>query len=251
MSEDIRLPSPYRLIALEDVDSTNEEAKRLARDGAPDGTVVWAKRQTAGRGRRGREWCSEEGNLFCSILFRPECHAAKALQLSFIAGLEMADTVASVLPRSTFVHCKWPNDVLVEGRKISGILLESQAVPLGGMEWMVIGVGLNISSFPDSVDYPATSILNEGVEVSVEKMLQSYLLRFLAGYVTWKNLGFEPIRTAWKRRAAGIGKEITVRLPRETLNGVFKDLDEDGTLILLHNGDERRITAGEVFVPNL
>ncbi|MBT4934770.1 MAG: biotin--[acetyl-CoA-carboxylase] ligase [Rhodospirillaceae bacterium] len=249
MSGSASLPSPYKLISLDCIDSTNEEAKRMAMDGAPEGTVVWAREQTAGRGRRGRSWTSDSGNLYCSILLRPDCHAFKAMQLSFVAALGMAEAVASVLPKGTFVNCKWPNDVLVEGRKVSGILLESQTVPLGGMDWLIIGAGLNIASFPEDVEFPATSLLRERAKnVTVEMMLETFCLRFLAGYVTWKKLGFQPTRKAWLRRAAWFGKEITVRLEKETLIGEFKALDRDGALILLHNGDERRITAGDIFV---
>lgn len=248
MTQSAHLPSPYNLITLDSIDSTNEEAKRLAGDGAPEGVVVWAREQTAGRGRRGRGWVSGPGNLYCSILLRPKCHAFKAMQLSFVAALAMTEAVASVMPKGTFVNCKWPNDVLVEGRKISGILLESQTIPLGGMDWLIIGAGLNINSFPEDVEFPATSVLREGGKgVSVERMLETFCLRFWAGYVMWKNLGFQPTRKAWLRRAAWLGKEITVRLEHETLIGEFKALDSDGALILLHNGTERRITAGDVF----
>ncbi|MBL6933533.1 MAG: biotin--[acetyl-CoA-carboxylase] ligase [Rhodospirillales bacterium] len=249
MTTGVNLPSPYKLLSYDSIDSTNEEAKRLAADGAPEGIVVWAREQTAGRGRRGREWVSKAGNLYCSLLLRPNCHAFKAMQLSFIASLAMADTAASVLPKGTFVNCKWPNDVLVEGRKISGILLESKTVPLGGMDWLVIGVGLNIKHYPEDVEFPATSLDREGAkDVTPEILLENFTRRFLAGYVTWKNLGFQPTRKAWLRRAAWLGQEITVRLERETLKGEFKALDKDGALILLHEGNERRITAGDVFV---
>jgi BirA family transcriptional regulator, biotin operon repressor / biotin---[acetyl-CoA-carboxylase] ligase len=243
------LPSPFKLLTYDSIDSTNEEAKRLAEKGAAEGIVVWAREQTAGRGRRGRKWVSNEGNLYCSMLLRPQCHAFKAMQLSFIASLGMAEAVASVLPKGTFVDCKWPNDVLVEGRKVSGILLESQTVPLGGMDWLIIGAGLNIRHYPEDVEFPATSLDKQGARnVTPEMMLETFCRRFLAGYVTWKNLGFQPARKAWLRRAAWIGKEITVRLERETLKGEFKDLDKDGALILLQDGNERRITAGDVFV---
>ena len=248
MTDNVRLPSPFKLATFDEIDSTNAEAKRMAAAGAPDGTVVWAKSQSAGKGRRGREWVSDEGNLYCSLLLRPEGHAARAMQLSFVSSLGLADAVNAVLPRHCQVNCKWPNDVLVEGRKVAGLLLESETYPLGGMEWLVIGVGLNIASYPEDVEFPATSLIAQGgKDITVEKMLETFCLRFLAGYVTWKNLGFEPIRKAWIRRAAGIGKEITVQLPRETLSGQFKSMDEDGALILLHNGTERRITAGDVF----
>lgn len=250
MTRVVNLPPPFRVLAFDSIESTNEEAKRLAQAGSVDGTVVWARKQTAGKGRRGRKWQSPEGNLFVSLLLRPECHAQRALQLSFVASLAMAEAVSSMLPKGTFVHCKWPNDVLVEGRKVSGILLESQAVALGGMDWLVVGAGVNIASFPDDVEYPATSLMAEGAgELSAEDMLESFCRRFLAGMVTWKNMGFEPVRRAWLRRAAGVGKKITVRLERETLSGIFKTLDKDGALILLQEGTEKRITAGDVFVP--
>ncbi|MHA1599105.1 MAG: biotin--[acetyl-CoA-carboxylase] ligase, partial [Alphaproteobacteria bacterium] len=146
------------------------------------------------------------------------------------------------------VTCKWPKDVLVEGRKISGILLEAEAPPLGGIEWLVVGAGLNITGHPDDLDYPATSLLAEGAtDVTAERMLESFCLRFLTGMVTWRNLGFEPIRQAWLKRAHGLGQQVTVRLERETLVGEFSRLDADGALILLHNGVERRITAGDVY----
>ena len=245
----VNLPSPFKLLAYESLDSTNEEAKRLAEGGAAEGCVIWAREQTAGRGRRGREWVSREGNLYCSILLRPDCHAFKAMQLSFIASLSMAEAVASVLPKGTFVDCKWPNDVLVEGRKISGILLETQTVPLGGMDWLIIGAGLNINHYPEDVEFPATSIKREGGGgVTAEMMIETFSRRFLAGWVTWKNLGFQPARKAWLKRASWLGKEITVRLERETLKGEFRNLDKDGALILLLDGEERRITAGDVFV---
>lgn len=250
MIRDVNLPSPFRLLAFDSIDSTNEEAKRLALADEDDGAVVWARSQSAGRGRRGRSWQSIEGNLYCSILLRPNCHAQRALQLSFVAALAMADAVAAVMPKGTFVHCKWPNDVLVEGHKVAGILLESQAVALGGMDWLVIGAGLNISHFPEDVEYPATSLLAQGaIGIKPEDMLESFTRRILTGMVTWRNMGFEPVRRAWLRRAAGIGKEITVRLERETLTGIFKTLDKDGALILLQDGIEKRITAGDVFVP--
>lgn len=250
MTSGLTLPSPYNLIRLESIDSTNEEAKRMAEDGAPEGTVVWALEQTAGKGRRGRAWVSGPGNLYCSLLLRPECHAFKALQLSFVAALSMAEACAAVLPRGTWVNCKWPNDIIVEGRKISGILLESQMAPMGGVEWLVIGVGLNITDFPGDVEFPATSLIKEGAkeDATAEKMLEAFCLRFLAGLVTWKNLGFQPARKAWLKRAAWLGEEITVRLENETLKGEFKALDKDGALILLLDGEERRITAGDVFV---
>jgi BirA family biotin operon repressor/biotin-[acetyl-CoA-carboxylase] ligase len=117
------------------------------------------------------------------------------------------------------------------------------------MDWLIIGVGLNIDSFPEDVEFPATSLVREGAKnITVERMLEIFCMGFLAGYVNWKNIGFQPTREAWLSRAAWIGKEITVRLEKETLKGAFKTLDHDGALILLHNGHERRITAGDIYI---
>ena len=121
------LPPGFRLAALETVDSTNAEALRRAEAGAPDGTFVWARRQEAGRGRQAKPWSSPAGNLYTSLLLRPACAPARAAELSFVAAVAVADTVADLLgPAGPAVSCKWPNDVLVDGAKISGILLESR-----------------------------------------------------------------------------------------------------------------------------
>ena len=253
----LQLPSPYRLVALESIDSTNAEARRLAEAGAPDSTVVWAKCQTAGRGRRGREWVSGAGNLYFSILLRPPYPARNVMQLGFVAANAIADAVQVAAPRGTFVHVKWPNDVLVEGKKIAGILMEAEPDmdKPGHLKWLVLGVGVNVASHPADTDseYPATSLAAQGVTgagLDVEALLDTLAKRFLAGLVTWRNLGFGPIRRHWLVRARGLGGPVTVRLPNETLRGIFAALDEDGALILHLDGKpNRRITAGDVFFP--
>lgn len=252
----LQLPSPYRLVELECVDSTNAEAKRLAEQGAPDCTIVWAKRQTAGRGRRGREWVSAEGNLTFSILLRMPYPMQTMTQLSFVAANAVADAVQVAAPRGTFVNVKWPNDVLVEGKKISGILMEGEPDMVSGtFKWLVLGIGVNIASHPVVEDgtYPATSLAAQGstgANLDVAAMLDTLAKRFLAGLVTWRNLGFGPIRRHWLARAKGVGGPVTVRLPNETIEGVFGALDENGALVLHLDGQPNRvITAGDVFIP--
>ena len=253
----LQLPSPYRLVELESVDSTNAEAKRLAEAGAEDFTIVWAKRQTAGRGRRGRAWVSAEGNLYFSILLRLPYPARNVMQLGFVAANAVADAVQVAAPPGTFVHVKWPNDVLVEGKKIAGILMEAE-IDMNAPEhlkWLVLGIGINVANHPPNRDteYPATSLAGEGVVgdgLNVEALLDTLAKRFLAGLVTWRNLGFGPIRLHWLVRAKGLGGKVSVRLPNETLHGIFAALDEDGALILhLDDRPNRRITAGDVFFP--
>ncbi|MBL4614860.1 MAG: biotin--[acetyl-CoA-carboxylase] ligase [Magnetovibrio sp.] len=252
----LQLPSPYRLVELECVDSTNAEAKRLAEQGAPDCTIVWAKSQTAGRGRRGREWVSGDGNLYFSILLRMPYPMETMTQLSFVAANAVADAVQVAAPRGSFVNVKWPNDVLVEGKKISGILMEGEPdMETGAFKWLVLGIGVNIASHPvvEEGAYPATSLAAQGstgADLDVAAMLDTLAKRFLAGLATWRNLGFGPIRRHWLARAKGLGGPVTVRLPNETIEGVFGALDEKGALILHLDGQPNRtITAGDVFIP--
>ncbi|MSO92169.1 MAG: biotin--[acetyl-CoA-carboxylase] ligase [Rhodospirillales bacterium] len=247
------LPPAYRLVALETIDSTNAEAKRLAAQGeesAPDGTLVWALAQTAGRGRRGRRWESPEGNLYCSLILRPEVSVARAAELAFVAALAVYDTIGSLCSPGQSAACKWPNDVLLNGRKVSGILLESQSRADGGLDWLVLGVGINVESAPAQAEFPATALHREGdTHIGVVDVLEGFARHFLVWTNRWLDDGFRPIRENWLWRAAGKGETIRVRLDRETLEGTFEDIDERGALVLGLPGTVRRIAAGDVFFP--
>ncbi|HMA14943.1 MAG TPA: biotin--[acetyl-CoA-carboxylase] ligase [Kiloniellaceae bacterium] len=247
-----RLPPAFRLVALEEIDSTSAEAKRLAVAGAEDGTLVWARRQTAGYGRQGRAWTSEPGNLFVSLIVRPDCGLAEAAQFSFITAVALGEAIGSVAPPLLEVTYKWPNDVLLNGRKGAGILLESKGDAGGRLEWLVIGVGVNVARFPDDTRLPATSLRYEGCPADVTEvdLLEALARHLLAWVNTWLEDGFRPVRAAWLRHAQGLGESIEVRLPRETLKGVFEDLDDSGTLALrLPDGSLRHVAAGEVYLP--
>ena len=254
MSETPDLAPYYRLVSLDTVDSTNEEAKRLARRGpeaGADGTLVWAASQTAGHGRRGRAWASPAGNLYSSVLLRPRCPVAVAAQLSFAAALAVADAITDVAGPGAAVCCKWPNDVLVGGRKVAGILLESEAGAEATVDWVVVGVGVNVAHFPEATETPATSLWAEGCSwLSVQQILEAYCAAFL----TWKDRllgeGFAPVRERWLGLAKGLGQSIEVRLDTETVAGKFAGLDADGALILEKtDGARRLIGVGEVFFP--
>jgi BirA family transcriptional regulator, biotin operon repressor / biotin---[acetyl-CoA-carboxylase] ligase len=247
------LPPEYRLAAFDCLGSTNEEAKRLARDeGAAHGTLVWALRQEAGRGRRGRPWSSPEGNVYASLILRPECATATAAQLSFAAAGALADALQPLLPEAVCC-CKWPNDVLIDDRKVAGILLESETDGSGGLEWLVLGIGINVLHYPSDAEFPATSLRNEGGRLDQPgPVLVRFIQAFSTWYDVWRKDGFDPIREGWLQTARGIGGPITVRLEKQTLAGTFADLDSDGALLLdLPSGERRRITAGDVFFPGL
>lgn len=241
-----RLSPFYRVQRFDAIDSTNEEGKRQARAGAPEGTLIWSRLQTAGRGRRGRTWISPAGNLYLSIVLRPGNSAAAAAQLGFAAALAVADAVAPALSTGVRLGLKWPNDVLLDGRKLSGILLESQASD-GHLDWLVVGIGVNLASFPEGVDYPTTSLAAIGAAITVEALLEAVANRFEAWYAQWREAGFPPLREAWLARAEGLGAAIRVRLATGESEGRFVGLDEEGALLLDDAKGRRRIAAGEVF----
>ena len=243
-----RLPGFYRLARFAVLDSTNEEAKRQATSGAAEGLLVWAGAQTAGRGRRGRPWVSVPGNLYMSILLRPARPAAAAAQLGFAAALAVGEAVLPLLPDPADLAYKWPNDVLLRGRKISGILLESQAAGEGRLHWLIVGIGVNVASSPEETEYPATSLAAAGAAaLSVEAMLETVARRFHFWYERWRDEGFAPLRPVWLARAQRIGEAIRVRIAGGNSEGRFVGLDEEGALLLEDGGGLRRIAAGDVF----
>jgi len=248
---DSKIPSGYRLVSLDTVGSTNEDARILAEDTdtpAPDRTIIWSREQTGGRGRRGRDWVSPVGNVYCSTILRPNKPADQISLLSFVASLAVHDTAIELLPANDSIRCKWPNDVLVEGQKISGILLETSGVSGGNPDWLVLGVGINVASFPDETSYPATSLLKQGYNGSVESVFEVFIRNLDSRLGQWEGGGFETIRGEWLDRASGQGTEITVNLGNKTLKGVFSDLDKEGALILDQGEIRHRVTAGDVFL---
>ena len=246
----LRLPPAYRLVALDSVGSTNDEARQLAEAGAEDGTLVWAREQRQGRGRRGRDWQSPRGNLYLSMILRPDCSPERAAQLGFVAALGMGDAIGAVAPPMIEVRYKWPNDVLINDRKAAGILLESTSTPDGRLDWLVLGIGVNVTSFPEDTAFPATSLRFEGCPPSLDDatLLEAFARHFLAWVNRWLEDGFAPVRKTWRNHAFGLGDAIEVRLAEETLTGIFEDLDEDGGLLLkLADDSIRRISAGDVY----
>lgn len=248
------LPAGYRLIRRETIGSTNDEAKRLARTGAAAGTVVWAFEQTAGRGRRGRPWASPRGNLYASLVLRPACPPDGAARLGFAAALAVVDALGDLVPGLEGLACKWPNDVLLGGRKIAGLLLESEFGPgpnAGDDEnraFLVIGAGINLVSAPPDSEFPATSIAAEGhASPKPAAMLQAFLRCFASWERCWREQGFAPVRAAWLARATARGQPIRVRLESATLHGRFADLDQRGALVLETVDGLRLISAGDVF----
>lgn len=234
-------PQGYSRQVHAELDSTNEEARRLAEAGEVGPLWIMAERQSAGRGRRGRVWHSPAGNLAATLLLTPRAPQSVTGQLSFAAALAVADTAAHFAP-AIAIAVKWPNDVLAEGKKLAGILLE------GGGSWLAIGIGINLAGHPEGTEFPATSLTGLGLAApSPEAALTILAARFAHWYAVWMQSGFGSLRMQWLARAKGVGAPIRARLPQETREGVFEGIDENGALLLNEGGHTRAIAAGEVF----
>jgi BirA family biotin operon repressor/biotin-[acetyl-CoA-carboxylase] ligase len=234
-------PEGYRKIRHSELDSTNSEARRLAEAGEAGPVWISADRQTAGYGRRGRMWETNSGNLAAALLLRPDAPHAIVGQLSFVAALAAAEMTAHFAPQAA-ITVKWPNDVLADGRKLAGILLEA------GPGWLAIGIGVNLASFPPNTEFPATSLAQLGIAApSSDEALCVLAVRFAHWYDVWMVEGFETVRSGWLARAGGLGEPIRARLPNETRSGVFEGIDASGALLLNEQGQVRAIAAGEVF----
>jgi BirA family biotin operon repressor/biotin-[acetyl-CoA-carboxylase] ligase len=245
------LPPGWTVVAFDTIGSTNDEALRRAETGAPEGTVITARRQEGGRGRRGRSWSSPPGNAYSSVVVRPDCAPDRAAQLGFVAALAVADAVSVGLPPPRSARLKWPNDVLVDGAKVSGILLESAVGPEGRVEHVVIGTGINVASAPPAAaaSYPTASLRELGDTRAAPAVLGAYLTALAARLAQWRR-DFGATRADWLARAAWLGERVAVSQGHERVEGRFAGLDADGALLLQPDGGEpRRIVSGEVFRP--
>ena len=241
-------PQGYALREWIEIDSTNEEARRLAASGERGPIWLRADRQTAGRGRRGRTWESPIGNLAATLLISPGKPASECAQISFVTAIAAADAAAGFAANAE-IKVKWPNDVLANGRKLAGILLESASGGDGALTFLAIGIGMNLAHFPPDTEFPATSLAALGVSApSPSAALTQLAAHFAKWYDVWMMNGFSPIQDAWLARAAGLGSRIRARLTHEETSGVFEGIDNTGALILREaQGRTRTIAAGEVF----
>ncbi len=237
------------VLAFEEINSTNAEARRRAEAGEAGPLWITALRQSAGRGRRGRSWDTGTGNLAATLLMTTDLAPAEAAQISFVAALAVADLARSFLP-ADLVRLKWPNDLMIGARKAAGILVESGRRPDGRL-WLAAGIGVNLAHAPDDVERPATSFAAHLGEAQPPTPLEalSRLSETFAGWLdAWTARGFAAIAEAWTVRAQGLGRSCVAQLGGETVEGVAEGLDVDGALRLrLADGAIRRITAGDVF----
>ncbi|MFI4979139.1 MAG: biotin--[acetyl-CoA-carboxylase] ligase [Nevskiales bacterium] len=236
----------WRLKLFETLASTSDLCRELAEAGEPEGLAVLARRQERGRGTHGRSWISAPGNLFLSALLRPGGAARDAAVWSLLAGVALIETLDKLVPDPTALTLKWPNDVLLHGEKLAGILLDSAADARGGLAWLVIGFGANLAAAPD---VSGRSVAALGTAEAPETVAW----RLLARLDHWRGVlgreGFAPVREEWLTRAHPMGAPITLALSAGTLDGSFAGLGDDGRLLLQHEGRLHAFAAGEVLQP--
>ncbi len=237
-----------RLLTLDEVDSTNDEARRLIESGERGPLWVVAARQTKGRGRLGREWISPPGNFHGSFVVGDFAQARIAPQLGFVAGVAAIKALRACSPSGRFA-LKWPNDLLLDGAKLGGILLEcvnATAAPVA-----IVGIGVNVAQAPPDLPYPARALAELGAGAPSAGTLFERLSDSMTETVEiWRaGEGFADIRDAWLAAAGGLGEEVRVALAHETLAGRFETIDADGRLVLsLADGQRRAIEAGDVLL---
>lgn len=251
----------YRLESFETIDSTNAVALDRVRDGDPGRLWLVSKKQEAGRGRRGREWQTAEGNLAATLLLVPDCPLSRAATLGFVAGLALADALDAVVPSVRHAigvdgatgstggrfELKWPNDVLADGAKLSGILLESVMLDAGRCA-VAIGIGVNVVAHPTDTPYRSTSLQALGSRCNAELLFHALSDAWVDNERVWANgNGIADIRRRWLDRAAGLGGEVAVNVDGQVAKGVFETIDDEGRFVIRQrNGSTVVIAAGDV-----
>lgn len=250
----------YRLMGYDSVGSTSSEAAKAAQSGDVGDVWFCALEQTAGRGRRGRAWQTIHGNLAVSLLVVPEVEPAAAATLGFVAGVALNRALGRVVPDARIstgidgadgdgsrIALKWPNDVLADGAKLAGILLEAQKRPDGGLA-VVIGIGVNVVAAPDGLPYPATSLNKLGVDVDAQTVFAELSDSWAEVIELWNGgRGVASVLDAWRGSAAGIGAPVAVQRDGDVVRGIFETIDASGRLIVRADDGQRiPITAGDV-----
>lgn len=239
------------ILLLDHTDSTNADARRRADAGEAGPLWIVARRQSGGRGRRGRAWDSEGGNLFATLLLVTQKAPVEAAQVTFVAALAVADLLDGWAPAS-LVTIKWPNDVMLAGEKAAGVLVESGGYAAGGL-WLAVGIGVNLAHAPTGTERPATSLAHHlrgdaAAPPTVEAAATRLAEAFDVWMTRWETLGFQPVLDAWRSRTPGLDGPAVARLGRETVEGRAEGVAADGALKLrLADGSLRLISAGDVF----
>lgn len=240
----------FNFLHYDSLDSTNNEVKRLCNDEYPEGTTVIAATQTAGKGRLGRRWVSPRGNLYFSILLKPRVPLDTLSQLSLVAGLALGETIKHYLKEKHIISLKWPNDVLINGQKVAGILVETDMVACQIDTCpCFLGIGVNFINYPEFTAYPATCLKDYMDNVpSMENFLESYVINLSSMYSIWQKKGFMKLKNDWLELAYGLGKMAVATSQKvgQVVGEFFTITDEGGIVIRDEDNKEHIISSSEV-----
>lgn len=229
------------------VKSTQDVVKGMARIGQPEGMVVVAEEQTEGRGRHGRQWVSKKGNLYLSVLLRPSCPVAQIGQLSLLTGLSLYETLAKFIDDAKKLSLKWPNDVLLDGQKCAGILLETELTGNQSIKSVALGIGVNIVTAPPGLGHSLKDYARKAPDL--EKIQAAFLKNLNTYYLQWIREDFMPIKKAWLEHGHKKGEKMRVRIGVQIEEGAFHDIDSHGNLLLTDKDFRlKTVTAGEVYI---
>jgi BirA family transcriptional regulator, biotin operon repressor / biotin---[acetyl-CoA-carboxylase] ligase len=241
----------YRILSFDELKSTNSEAKNMAQNGqAQENDVIICDIQTNGRGRMTRKWVSEKGSLYFSLVLKPEIDIKKLQQLTFLtvnslkeAILELfADQGDQEMPK---ISKKWPNDLLIDDKKVAGILIESQ-INQEKCDFVIIGVGVNIASNPENTMFAASNLANFDLKTDSQQLLHKILDKFTANYQNWLNYGFQSTRNKWLEDAWKLNQQININCDDKKITGIFKDIDEGGNILIDEGEGLIKLSVGDV-----
>lgn len=236
------------VLSVDEIDSTSAEARRRAEAGEFGPLWIQARGQTAGRGRRGRAWTTIPGNLFCTYLGAAQASPAQAALLGFAAAVAVAESIAAAAP-SASTRLKWPNDVLLNGGKAAGLLLESGVRGPGAL-WFSLGIGVNVAGHPDDAGYPAASLASAGSDVTADALFADLRARLSVWSQRLDAEGFAPVRAAWLAKGPAFGAAIVVSDGAQRFEGRFEDLAQTGLLVVrMASGAVREFSTGDVSPP--
>jgi BirA family biotin operon repressor/biotin-[acetyl-CoA-carboxylase] ligase len=250
MNTILDLPNGYRHIAFGKIDSTNNIALGYFNNADPGKLWITAERQISGKGSRGRSWESERGNLYASLLLRLDAAPDRLAMLTFVASLALYDVIARFVP-ANHLALKWPNDLLLDGAKVSGILLENHSASKNGTA-VIIGMGVNTASSPTEALYKSTSIKAAGISILPEVVFKHLVIEMDKWLSIWNNgNNFDAIRENWLARSVGLGEKVIAKIADSQIHGIFEDIDRNGLLILKTSDNRRQsISVADIFFSN-
>jgi BirA family biotin operon repressor/biotin-[acetyl-CoA-carboxylase] ligase len=245
------LPAAFELIHFKEINDLRAKAVQLSKSGKDEGTIIWASSQTNARGRRDQEWCCNSEDLHCTIILRPEFSREKYPQMVLVSAVSMANALAAHLSAMTALGFNWPNDINIAKHKVAAIWLDYETdQTMDNNPWLNITTSVNIQNSPEDFSIPGMSISEAegGTEISAPELLEIYARQFITQINQWSERGMEYISRQWKIRAENINQEITINLKNERVNGIFKDIGDNGEIqVELSDNTIRTISLADSF----